>query len=86
MEPLARAAWVRAAGVGAVGLGVPALAWSVHAALGVTLVVFEALVAVVVVGAALFGSEVISERAFRLLRWLSNRPEPEAPRRSRTGR
>ncbi|MGW3349843.1 hypothetical protein ACWDA3_41655 [Nonomuraea rubra] len=64
----------------------PALAWSAHAALGVALVVLEALVAVVVVGAALFGSEAISERAFRLLRWLSNRPEPEAPRRSRTGR
>ncbi|MEV1001421.1 hypothetical protein [Nonomuraea sp. NPDC050202] len=51
-----------------------------------TLAVIEASVAVVVVAAALFGSDVISERAFRLLRWLSNRPEPEAPRRSRTRR
>lgn len=32
-----------------------------------------------VLGTALFGSETLSERAFRLLRWLGNRPEPPGP-------
>jgi hypothetical protein len=26
-----------------------------------------------------FGSQAVSERAFRLLRWFGNRPEPPAP-------
>jgi hypothetical protein len=47
------------------------------------LVAVELLVVLVVMGAALFGSQEISERAFRLLRWVSNRPEPEAPLDSR---
>lgn len=33
-----------------------------------------------ITGTALFGSRVLSERAFRLLRWLGNRPEPPQPR------
>jgi hypothetical protein len=32
-----------------------------------------------ITGTALFGSRVLSERAFRLLRWLGNRPEPPQP-------
>jgi hypothetical protein len=32
-----------------------------------------------VLGTALFGSETLSERAFRLLRWMGNRPEPPGP-------
>jgi hypothetical protein len=33
----------------------------------------------IVPGTALFGSKILSERAFRLLRWLGNRPEPPGP-------
>lgn len=39
----------------------------------------ELAVLLVIIGTALFGSRVLSERAFRLLRWLGNRPEPPAP-------
>ena len=30
-------------------------------------------------GTALFGSRALSERTFRLLRWIANRPEPDGP-------
>jgi hypothetical protein len=33
----------------------------------------------VITGTALFGSQAVSERAFRLLRWITNQPEPPAP-------
>jgi len=36
-------------------------------------------VALMVIAVALFGSKAISERAFRLLRWFGNRPEPPTP-------
>lgn len=39
----------------------------------------ELLVAFTIIATALFGSSVLSERAFRLLRWIANRPEPAAP-------
>jgi hypothetical protein len=32
-----------------------------------------------VIAIGLFGSKALSERAFRLRRWFSNRPEPPAP-------
>lgn len=38
-----------------------------------------ALLIVVVVGIILFGSEARQERAFRLLRWLADKPEPPSP-------
>ncbi len=81
MEPVARRAGaaLRALGAGAVGLGGPALTWSTVPELGVALIALEALIVLVVMGAALFGSGEISERAFRLLRWVANRPEPKAP-------
>jgi hypothetical protein len=37
------------------------------------------VVALTVIAVALFGSQALSERAFRLLRWFGNRPEPPAP-------
>jgi len=40
----------------------------------------ELAVLLTIIGTALFGSRVLSERAFRLLRWLRNRPEPLRPR------
>jgi hypothetical protein len=36
-------------------------------------------VALTVIAVALFGSKALSERAFRLLRWFGNHPEPPAP-------
>ena len=38
----------------------------------------EILVVLTVIAVALFGSKALSERAFRLLRWFGNRPEPPA--------
>lgn len=39
----------------------------------------ELVLALTVVFMALFGSADTRERAFRLLRWIGNRPEPPAP-------
>jgi hypothetical protein len=33
----------------------------------------------VIISTALFGGQRISERAFRLLRWCADRPEPPTP-------
>src|SRR5215468_6244842 len=38
-----------------------------------------ALLILVIVGIILFGSEARQERAFRLLRWLADKPEPPSP-------
>ncbi len=50
-----------------------------HPLLGQVIAVTEMVVALIVIAVALFGSETLSERAFRLLRWFGNRPEPPAP-------
>jgi hypothetical protein len=47
--------------------------------LGEVIAITEIVVALTVIGVALFGSQALSERAFRLLRWFGNRPEPPAP-------
>jgi hypothetical protein len=39
----------------------------------------EVMVALTVVYTVLFGGEARAERAFRLLRWIANEPEPPAP-------
>ncbi|MFC6081543.1 hypothetical protein [Sphaerisporangium aureirubrum] len=67
---------IRALGFGAAGLGGPALAWLAHPVMGTVLVCALIGLVLTVAAAALFGSKVISERAFRLLRWIANRPEP----------
>jgi hypothetical protein len=48
----------------------------VHPAIGVAVAALELAVALTVIATALFGSPELSERAFRLLRWTANRPEP----------
>ncbi|WP_157545505.1 hypothetical protein [Microtetraspora fusca] len=45
------------------------------------LALIEVTLVVSVVWAALFGSTTVCERAFRLLRWVADRPEPRTPRR-----
>ena len=56
-----------------IGLGV------FHPVVGEAFAGVELAVLLTIIGTALFGSRVLSERAFRLLRWLGNRPEPPAP-------
>jgi hypothetical protein len=47
--------------------------------LGEIVAIIEFLVALTIIVTALFGSPDLSNRAFRLLRWIGNRPEPPAP-------
>ena len=47
-----------------------------HPYIGVGMAIVELAVALTVIGTALFGSPELSERAFRLLRWITNRAEP----------
>jgi hypothetical protein len=51
----------------------------VNSLLGEIIAVIEVAMVITVIAVALFGSKTLSERAFRLLRWLSNRAEPPAP-------
>ena len=61
---------------GIASLGIPVGIGVLHPVLGEVLTVIEILVALTIIGTALFGNLDLSERAFRLLRWLGNRPEP----------
>jgi len=60
-------------------MGAPAGLLVLHPVLGAVLAGIELAVVLVILGCAQFGSDVLSERAFRLLRWFGNRPEPPAP-------
>jgi uncharacterized membrane protein YdcZ (DUF606 family) len=77
--------WRLTGGIGAVSLqGTTALLhpW-LGAVLAVAALATAATVMLVLIGAAVFGSERLSERAFRLLRWAADRPEPRSPRSGR---
>ena len=43
--------------------------------LGAAIVGIEIVVVLTIIATALFGSQALSERAFRLLRWFGNRPQ-----------
>lgn len=73
-----RASW-RPAVTGAVSLGTPVGIGMLHPLLGEVIAITEIVVALTVIAVALFGSKTLSERAFRLLRWFGNRPEPPGP-------
>jgi hypothetical protein len=60
-------------GGGPVGVG------ALHPLFGEVLASVEVAVILIVIGTALDGNEVLSERAFRLLRWFKDRPEPTGP-------
>jgi hypothetical protein len=77
-SPRERVPW-RPAVTGAVSLGIPVGIGMLHPLLGEVIVSTEIVVALTVIAVALFGSKALSERAFRLLRWFGNRPEPPAP-------
>jgi hypothetical protein len=47
--------------------------------LGGTVALIVVFVALMVIVTALFGSGELSRRAFRLMRWIRNRPEPHYP-------
>ncbi len=71
--------WARSVGIGTVSLGAPVGIGIFHLALGAIIVGIELAVMLTIIGTALFGSHTLSERAFRLLRWIGNRPEPPSP-------
>jgi len=60
-------------------LGTPAGIGVLHPMLGEIVAIIELVVALTIIGTALFGSSDLSDRAFRLLRWIGNRPEPPGP-------
>ncbi len=60
-------------------LGAPVGIGVLHPMLGEAIAVIEVVVVLTIIATALFGSRVLSDRAFRLLRWAGNRPEPPAP-------
>ncbi len=74
----ARVPW-RPVGTSVISAGVPMAAGITHPLIGAGIAIIELAVALTVIGAALFGSPELSERAFRLLRWIANRPEPPTP-------
>lgn len=69
----------RSAVAGAASLGTPVGIGLINPLLGETIFGIEIVAALTVIAVALFGSQTLSERAFRLLRWFRNRPEPPAP-------
>jgi hypothetical protein len=62
-----------ATSLGTAGVGV------LHPVLGAAAAIVELGVALTIIATALFGSQALSDRAFRLLRWIGNRPEPRSP-------
>ena len=73
-----RVPW-RSVGAGATTLGTPVALGVLHPMLGEAIAVVEIVVVLTIIVTALFGSQALSERAFRLLRWSGNRPEPPGP-------
>jgi hypothetical protein len=60
-------------------LGAPVGIGMLHPMFGEVIAVIEVVVVLTIIATALFGSQTLSERAFRLLRWVGNRPEPSPP-------
>ena len=60
-------------------LGTPVGIAILHPMLGEIIAAIEVMMVLTIIGTALFGSPALSERAFRLLRWIGNRPEPPSP-------
>jgi len=73
-----RVPW-RPAIAGVATLGTPVGIGALHPMLGEVIAGGEGVVALTIIAVALFGSQTLSDRAFRLLRWFANRPEPPAP-------
>ena len=69
----------RPIGTAVTSVGAPVGIGLLHPALGATVFLTGLAVGLIILGAALFGAKEYSERAFRLLRWIADRPEPDAP-------
>jgi hypothetical protein len=79
-----RGSW-RPVAASVTALGTPAGIGVLHPMLGEIVAIIELVVALTIIGTALFGSPDLSNRTFRLLRWIGNRPEPPAPGASGAG-
>jgi hypothetical protein len=77
---------VRPVAVGLGTLGPPAALFVVYPPFALVLSLVEAAVVlaivILIVITVLYGSDITSERTFRLLRWAANRPEPDPPERA----
>jgi hypothetical protein len=56
-----------------------------HPMLGQIVAIIELMTVLTITVTALYGTRDLSDRAFRLLRWIGNRPEPPAPAVSGAG-
>ena len=69
---------VRPAAIGVGALSPPALG-AFHPALGAAIVIVEIAAFLLVLFTAIYGSTLLSERAFRALRLITNNAEPPTP-------
>ncbi|MEU7898453.1 hypothetical protein AB0B45_37030 [Nonomuraea sp. NPDC049152] len=70
----------------AAAAAVPAIGLAIHPIVTGFIAAAEMAIAIVIGATALFGSDRSSERAFRLLRWIADRPEPaQKTSRDRSG-
>lgn len=72
-------------GLAATLLAVPGAVVLLDSRLAAMLFTAELTVVLLVLTAAVFGPCTTSERAFRLLRWMTGTPEPDAPQQQTTG-
>ncbi len=79
-----RVPW-RSVAASVTALGTPAGIGVLHPMLGEIVAIIELVMVLTIIGTALFGSPDFSDRAFRLLRWIGNKPEPPAPEASGAG-
>ena len=75
----------RAVGTVLTSIGTPVGIGVADPLLGQVAAAVELAVVLTIIGTALFGSQALSDRAFRLLRWIANRPEPPGPASSPAG-
>lgn len=68
----------RIAGIG-LTVGTPIGISVASPVLGIIVIAIAMIIALAIAGTALYGSQLLSERGFRMMRWLANRPEPPAP-------
>lgn len=76
--PAGRVPW-RQAGIGLTSIGTPVGIGITDPLLAVIVTATELAIALTIVGTALFSTQDLSDRAFRLLRWIAGRPEPPGP-------
>jgi hypothetical protein len=80
-SPVLPALHGRLASIGIGALGAPTGAWLACPSFGLAIAAAEVAVVSAVILTALYGSDRLSKRAFRLLRWAFDRSEPPAARK-----